>query len=201
MNKHVNIRTFTLIGVFANICFILFILLGFLYYWLWSSSGRRYSIGDIGIYPFEILGFVLLAVYTAAYVICLTEHRLLKILMIVYFITELTLILLEFGLIFPTSSYDNDSWFVIITNFIITLPICIGYQTLAPLNLRLRRAVIITAAIIVLSFFAFGLAFSFTVYYSILANCIGYLYLNLFTFNQMNKGNITVEERKLFPDR
>lgn len=200
MNKHANIQTFTLIGIMANICFVLFIFLGFLYYWIWSSFGTRSTVADIGIYPFEILGFILLAVYTAAYVISLYGHRLLKFMMILYFVLELVLILFDMKVIFPNSSYNNGSWWLISFNLAVTILACISYRTLAPLNMRFTRSVLIAALIIPLSFGILGILFSFKVYFTILANSIAYLYLNTYMYLQMNNGNLEIETRKLFDD-
>lgn len=200
MNKHANIRTFTLIGIIANSCFILFILLGFLYYWFWANFGTRSTVADIGIYPFEVFGFMLLAVYTISYVLSLYGHRLLKTMMIVYFLAELLLIIFDLGAV-SIAAYNNSSWILISLNLLLCIAVCLSYRALAPINIRFVRAVTIAAAAIPVCFAALGFLFSFKVYFTVLSGSISFLYLNIYMYIQMNRGNLEFETRQLFSDK
>lgn len=194
MNKHLNLQTATLLGVLANFSFILFIFLGLCYYLTLGGTNSTVSdaIGDFGVVPFEIIGFVLLFGYTVAYDLLLANQKTFKILISAYFIMELLIMLCDFGMIFQ-SIYNRQSIVLIVFHILFSVVMLYYYSRLDYFFDGLRIASLIAIMIAVILPIALWCIFAFQIYYSVLANSIALLWLNGYMYGKLINGELVVD--------
>ncbi len=194
MNKHLNIQTATLLGVLANFSFLLFIFFGLCYYTAMNkvSSSTFASAGEIGVMPFEIIGFILLIAYTVGYVILLKDNKLFKIMISIYCIAELIIMLCDFGLIL-SSVYNRQSILLIVVHILFSAAMFYFYSHLDYCCDGLRIAVLVAMMIAVILPIPLWCIFSFQIYYSVLANSIALIWLNGYMYSKLSSGDMVVD--------
>ena len=194
MNKHLNLRSFTLIGILANFCFILFIFLGFAYYLMWEYAGSDtlVTVGEIGIKPFEILGFVAMAIQTSGYIILIRGNKTFRTLQAAFFLVELVLMLFDFRII-DVSFYDGRNAVLVILHMLFSVLFIGSFSMINNNNEKLRKAIYIAVSIAIFSPVLFWALFSFQVYFSMLADCIALLVIYSVMYFEMLKEELWVD--------
>ncbi len=194
MNKHLNIQTATLLGVLANFSFLLFIFFGLCYFAAMNkvSSNTFATAGEMGVMPFEIIGFILLIAYTIGYVVLLKGNKLFKIFISIYCVTELIIMLCDFGLIF-SSVYNRQSIPLIVVHILFSAVTLYFYSRLDYCYDGLRIAVLVAMMIAIILPIPLWCIFAFQIYYSVLANSIALIWLNGYMYSKLSSGDMVID--------
>lgn len=197
MNKHINIQTATLLGVLANFSFLLFIFLGLCYYLVAAKtdSSAFEAAGEFGVMPFEILGFILLFAYTAAYDLLLADFKPFKVIISLYSVFELVIMLCDFGVIFQ-GVYNRQSVVLIVLHMLFSAVMLYSYSRLDYCFDGLRIASLVAVFIAIILPIALWCIFKFQIYYSVLSNAIALIWLNGYIYNKLNSGDMVVKALK-----
>lgn len=160
-------------GRIANILFVVFIIVCLIYYYSFSRR-RSYFI------PFEVIAYTIEATAFALFTLSVVwmdrlvrARGLMKVAMIVYIVTEIILMLLEFGLL-QFIPYNGLKLSVIIVHVLFSAGVAFTLLLLEPQNKRLQRIVGITTVIILAGMLP-GIA-GYRVYASILINAFAYIF-------------------------
>ncbi len=186
-----KIRNYTLldcmkIGRLGNIMFVVFIIICLIYYYSIARKGTYIIPFEVVAYGVEALGFALFTT-SVIWIDRLVRARVvMKVLLLIYIVTEVVLMLLEFQFL-PWTYYNGISIVTVIVHVIFSAAVSFSLLMLEPHNKRVEIIVGITTAIILAGMF-FGAA-GYRVYASILLNAFAYI----FFFTAM-KRQIELEE-------
>lgn len=158
----------------GNICFIAFIVICLIYYYLFGESGIFVLGFEVAAYAAEAIGFLLCLVGTLGLTLRMEGHRPVKILMFVYLAAEILLMLLDFGYL-SLSFFDGQSDTLIIGHAIFSAGIVMSYMSIEQERGRFQIVVMLAACFMLGGMFSAPL--NFRIYGSILVNAFAYIYL------------------------
>ena len=161
------------LGRTGNILFVVFIVICLIYYYSFANKGNYIIPFEILAYAVESIGFALFAVSIIWLDRLVRARGLMKTLLLVYIITEVGLMLLEFDFIFP-NVYNGLSLPLTIGHSIFSAGVVLSMLALDPSNKKMEAFVIITCTIMLAGMFL-GLA-GYRVYASILLNAFAYIF-------------------------
>lgn len=161
------------LGFYANLLFVVFIVISLIYYYSLAKFGRFFIPFEIFAFTVETMGFVLFIVSVFWMDSLVRGRTLLKILMPIYISIEVLLMLLEFDLL-PFIPYNGLSLTLIIVHAIGSGAIAFSLLQLDPTNKHVERIVTITVSIILAGMLP-GIA-NYRVYASVLINAFAYIF-------------------------
>ncbi|MBE6848802.1 MAG: hypothetical protein E7502_02720 [Ruminococcus sp.] len=161
-------------GQYANILFLCFAFITLLYYWLIERHGIAVLALEIAAYTVEIAGFVVMLLSLINFWKIVRYRYIMKGAMLVYLITEVTIMIMDFNAE-RIPFYESSSMWLNIGHSIFSALICFTYLSLEPKNTSLEVAIVISEIIILLGMF--GTLLHVNVYISLFANSIGYVVL------------------------
>lgn len=173
-------------GRIANILFVVFIIVCLIYYYSFSKRGSYFIPFEVVAYTIETTAFALFTLSVVWMDRLVRARGLMKIAMIVYILTEITLMLLEFGLL-QFIPYNGLKLSVIIAHVLFSAAVSLTLLMLEPQNKRVQWVVGITAVIILAGMLP-GIA-GYRVYASVLINAFAYIF-----FFTASERLITLEE-------
>lgn len=172
LKKLLNLKGYFKLGLTANICFIIFIIVTVIYYTFFTYTQQSFLLFDGIAYFFEMMGFILLAGSTLGLIGIMRDRKLMKTAMSVYFFMELILVILDLNII-EADFFDATNKVVIIIHSILSIAVCCTYLSLEPKRKSIERLVMICSVIMATGIFC--VIYDSRVYVSILINCIAYL--------------------------
>ncbi|MCD7801040.1 MAG: hypothetical protein LUG94_07540 [Ruminococcus sp.] len=168
-----NIKGYLKIGIIANGFFILFIIVCMVYYSIYLKTEIQSNLVEGIAYGLEAIGFILMAVYIVGFVGKLKDRNLLKGALIVYFITELCIILMDFNFLDIEDAYNPSSKILIISHSIFSGLVLFSHITFDSKQISLQIATAVGTVISLCGVFC--VAYGTRVYISILINAIAYV--------------------------
>ncbi len=160
-------------GRIANILFVVFIVVCLVYYYSFSKRGSYFIPFEVIAYTIEATAFALFTLSVVWMDSLVRARGLMKVAMIVYILTEIILMLLEFGLL-QFIPYNGLKLSVIIVHVLFSAAVSFSLLMLEPQNKRVQRIVGITT-IIILAGMLPGIV-GYRVYASILINAFAYIF-------------------------
>ena len=173
-------------GRIANILFVVFIVVCLIYYYSFAKHGSYFIPFEVIAYTIEATAFALFTLSVVWMDRLVRARGLMKVAMIVYILTEIVLMLLEFGLL-QFIPYNGLKLSVIIVHVLFSAAVAFSLLLLEPQNKRVQRVVGITTVIILAGMLP-GIA-GYRVYASILINAFAYIF-----FFTATERLITLEE-------
>lgn len=173
--KSFSLTTCFRLGLFSNICFVVFLFLCLFYYYLFGNSEVRLMGLEIVAYACEGAGFVLMLLSILGYFRLVRQRYPWKLLLCGYLLVEILLMLLDFRLV-EWNAYNGAAPWLIVVHSLFSAGVCLSYLTLEPGRKKLQIAVGIASALMLAGMIS--LVFRFRVYGSILVNAFAYIYLN-----------------------
>ena len=186
-----NFRGYTLLGLLANCCFVLFIIITMIYYNNFLHTGKVRPWVETIAYSTEVLGFILMAANVVGYMSKLRFRILLKIAMSVYFVAEFAIMIMDLNIIDAGTFYTPASKVVIILHCVFSAFVCMTYISLDTSSNLLQASVIISCIIMLLAVFA--IVFNVRLYASVLINCVAYIVLDSMLLFFHKRESITVD--------
>ncbi len=174
-NKINNFKGFTILGLIANACFVLFIIVTMLYYRNYLSTGKIRIWVETIAYSCEVIGFILMSANVIGYISKLRSAILMKIAMSVYFIVEFVIMIMDLNIIDAGEFYTPASKVLIITHCVFSAFVGMTYILLDSSSKQLQASVIISCFIMLTA--VFSIVFNVRVYASVLINSIAYIVL------------------------
>lgn len=173
-----GVRKFTLFdcmrfGKIANILFVVFIVVCLIYYYSLAKNGNYLVPFEFTAYAIETTAFLLFTIGIIWMATLVRARKGMKTLMILYILTEVVLMLLEFDLL-PFIPYNGLSLPLIIIHSLFSAVASFSMLVLDPLNKRLQWVVGITTTIVLAGMLT-GIA-GYRVYASILINAFAYIF-------------------------
>lgn len=175
-NKINNFRGFTILGLLANISFVMFIIVTMLYYQNYLHTAKVRPPVEAVAYFFEVFGFILMAANVTGYLSKIRFRLLFKIAISVYFIVEFAIMILDLNIIDAGTFYTPASKVLIITHCVFSAFVCMTYVSLDTSSNYLQASVIISCIMMLLAVFA--IVFNVRLYASVLVNTIAYIVLD-----------------------
>jgi len=168
-----NIKGYLKIGILSNGLFILFIVVCLIYYDIYLKTEIQSDIVEGIAYGLEALGFILMCVYIIGFIGKLRDRKLLKGALIVYYITELCIILMDFNFLDIEDAYNPSSKILIISHAVFSGLVCFSHITLDPQKLSMQIATAVCTIVTLMG--TFCIVYGTRVYVSILINSIAYV--------------------------
>lgn len=159
-------------GQYANILFVVFAFLTAVYVWSIDTHGLTIVPLEIAAYTVEAGGFVLMLFSLVNFWKIVRHRYLMKAAMLVYLITELVIMVIDFNADRLTFFHSRAMW-LNIGHSIFSGAILFTYLALEPKNTGLEVAVIISEVIVLACMF--GTVFRLPVYFSLFGNSIAYV--------------------------
>ncbi len=160
-------------GQYANILFLVFAAICALYYWLINRHALEVVALEVAAYTVETGGFVLMLLSLLHFWKIVRHRYVMKAAMLVYLITEVVIMILDFNAD-RLPFYQSNSMALNITHSIFSAVICFTYLALEPKNTSLEVSIVIAITIILSGMF--GTIFGLPVYISLFANSIAYVF-------------------------
>ncbi|MBQ4465927.1 MAG: hypothetical protein II916_08210 [Oscillospiraceae bacterium] len=159
-------------GQYANILFLLFAVCAAVYYW----SIRRHHVEivplEIAAYTIEAGGFAFMLFSLMNFWKIVRHRYIMKGAMLVYLITEIVIMILDFNAD-SIPFFESGSMWLNIGHSIFSGVILFTYLALEPKNTGLEVAIIVSEIIILAGMF--GVVFHLHVYVTLFANSIAYV--------------------------
>lgn len=175
MKKLFNFKRCLTFGILANVMFILFIIICLVYYSIYGNTDKSNNLFEMSAYICEAVGFVLMALSIVGMVLILRQRYILKILLSIYLITEIFIMLLDFGFINIGKIYNGYSVPLIIVHAIFSAAVCFSHISLDHKRLPLQIAVSVASCMMLAGMLSVG--YGVRIYASVLTNCFAYLFL------------------------
>lgn len=160
------------LGQYANILFLVFTAVSLLYYWI----ARRFHVEliplEIAAYTIETAGFVTMLLSLINFWKIVRHRIVMKSAMLVYLITEVVIMIMDFNAEKIPFYNSHSLWFSILHS-IFSAAVGFTYLVLEPKNPGLEVAVVIMETIILSGMFS--TIFGFSVYLSLFANSVAYV--------------------------
>ncbi|MBQ8905513.1 MAG: hypothetical protein IJY85_03990 [Ruminococcus sp.] len=189
LKKPFSLKTCFRFALYGNICFIIFIIICLFYYYLFGENGMTFIAFDIAAYIAEGAGFLLYLLGIIGLCRNVMGCTALKALLVIYVLTEILLMLMDFQFI-DLSFYNGQSVPLIITHAICSAVIALTHLTLERNRQQLNLAVIILVVIILGGMFSAAL--NFRVYGSIFMNAVGYIFFYARMIHLLNQEELEV---------
>lgn len=159
-------------GQYANILFLLFAVCAAVYYWsIWRHNVVLVPL-EIAAYTIETGGFIFMLFSLMNFWKIVRHRYIMKGAMLVYLLTELAIMVIDFNADRFTFFHGHAMW-LNIAHSIFSGAILFTYLALEPKNTGLEVAVIVSEIIILAGMF--GVVFHMHVYLSLFANSIAYV--------------------------
>jgi hypothetical protein len=168
-------RHFLLLGIAANVFFVLYILFCLYYYELYGGTGLAVTFFEVTAGTLETIGFLLMAAAIAVLIFTVQERQILKYCMGAYLVLEVLLMLAEFLIIKLGDWYDSYNPWIIIVHCAMSAAVCMTYMSLDRRSSRLQLIVGIGSAVMLLGMLC--IAVGQKIYFSMLANTFAYIYM------------------------
>jgi hypothetical protein len=168
-----NVKGYLKVGILANGLFILFIVVCMVYYAIYLKTEFQNGVVEGVAYGLEALGFVFMSVYIVGFVGKLRDRKLLKVALVVYFVTELCIILMDFNFLDIEDAYNPSSKVLIIGHSVFSALVCLSHITLDKDEIPMQVATAVATVITLLGVFC--VAYGTRVYVSILINAVAYV--------------------------
>ncbi len=159
-------------GQYANLLFLLFAVICVIYYWLINRKGIELIPLEIAAYTVEVAGFAMMLFSLLNFWKIVRHRYIMKIAILVYWITEITIMILDFNAS-NFSFYDSTATALNIGHSIFSAVICFTYLALEPQNPSLEVSIVTSIAIILSGML--GVVFGMHVYVTLFANSIAYV--------------------------
>ncbi len=159
-------------GLYANILFLLFAVCVAVYYWSISRHNVELIPLEIAAYTIEVSGFLLMLFSMINFWKIVRHRYLMKSAMLVYLITEVTIMIMDFNAD-QIPFFESGSMVLNIGHSIFSGVILFTYLALEPKNTGLEVAIIVSEIIILAGMF--GVVFHLHVYTTLFANSIAYV--------------------------
>lgn len=202
MKKLNTFESYTKIALLSNILFVFFIIFTLLYYSYYLRTGNTNAVVEFIAYTIECSGFIVLLTATVGYVVNLRFRMPLKIAMIIYFLTEFSIMILDFNVIDAEEFYTPASKVLIISHCIFSSVVALLYMYLDPEKKCLQISCGIASVIMMLA--SFSIVFRVRVYASVLVNSIAYIFLFasilFFTKKEMIYADFHDDQAKVYED-
>ncbi len=169
---HPKLKRCFIFGQYANILFLLFALMAWVYHWSIARHNLEIVPLEIAAYTVETGGFVFMLFSLLNFHKIVRHRYLMKLAMLVYLITEVVIMIMDFNAD-KIPFYNNGSMALNLWHSIFSAAICFTYLSLEPKNRSLEIAIIIAEVIILSGMF--GVIFGLHVYVSLLANSVAYV--------------------------
>lgn len=169
---HPKLRRCFEFGQLANIFFLLFAFCAAVYYWSIEKNGLVLVPLEICAYTIETIGFVFMLLSLLNFHRIVRQRYLMKLAMLVYLITEIVIMILDFNAD-RISWYESGSMALNIGHSVFSGIVCFTYLALEPKNTYLEIALIVAEIIILAGMF--GVVFHLHVYVTLFANSIAYV--------------------------
>ncbi|MBR1528847.1 MAG: hypothetical protein IJ642_06065 [Oscillospiraceae bacterium] len=169
---HPKLKRCFIFGQYANILFILFALLAWVYYWSIKKNNLEIVALEITAYTVETGGFIFMLFSLWNFHKIVRHRYVMKTAMLIYIIAEVVIMIMDFNAD-KISFYNAASTALNLSHSIFSAVICFTYLSLEPKNTSLEIAIIISEVIILSGMF--GIVFGLHVYVSLLANAVAYV--------------------------
>lgn len=186
-----NIKGYLKIGILSNGLFILFIIVCMIYYSIYLKTEIQSDLVEGIAYTLEALGFIFMSVYIIGFIGKLKDRKLLKVSLVIYFVVELCIILMDFNFLDIEDAYNPSSKILIIGHSIFSAVVCFSHITFDSKQTSLQIATAI--ATIITLFGVFCVAYGTRVYISILINAIAYVVYYSWTLYLVNTERIYID--------
>ena len=160
------------LGLLGNVLFIVFIVVCLIYYYSLAKNGNFVIPFEIFAYVIEMSAFTFFTVSIVWIDRLVRARSVMKVLLIVYIVTEVILMLLEFKLL-PFIPYNGLSLPLVIVHAVFSAGVGFSLLMLDPQNTKLQWIVGITCAIMLCGMLPGILGYG--VYVSILFNAAAYI--------------------------
>jgi hypothetical protein len=144
-----------------------------IYYSIYLKTGFQNNIVEGVAYGLEALGFIFMSVYIVGFIGKLRDRKFLKGCLIVYFITELSIILMDFNFLDIEDAYNPSSKILIIGHSVFSAIVCFSHITFDKNQPSMQIATAVATVITLCG--TFCVAYGTRVYISILINAIAYI--------------------------
>ena len=171
--KFNNIQGYLKIGILANSMFIVFIIVCMIYYNVYLHTEIQSTPVEVIAYCFEAIGFILMAIYIVGFIGKLRDRKFLKGALILYFITELCIVLMDFNFLDIKDAYNPSSKILIISHAIFSGIVCFAHLTFDKEQVSMQIATAVATVITLCGIFC--IIYGTRVYISILINAIAYV--------------------------
>lgn len=188
--RNYNLTDCMKLGRIANILFVVFIIVCLIYYYSIAKDGRYFIPFEILAYSIETTAFVLFTLGVVWIDRLVRARRIMKVLLIIYIVVEVTLMLLEFQLL-PWTYYNGLSLTSTIVHVIFSAGVSFSLLMLDPQNKKLQVIVTVTTVIILAGMFL-GLA-GYRVYASVLLNAFAYIFFFTAMLRQLALEEVEVD--------
>lgn len=159
-------------GQYANILFLLFAVCAAVYYWSIKRNGVMLVPLEIAAYTIETAGFGFMLFSLINFWKIVRHRYIMKGAMLVYLITEIVIMILDFNAD-SIPFFESGSMWLNIGHSIFSGVILFTYLALEPKNTGLEVAVIVSEIIILAGMF--GVVFHLHVYLTLFANSVAYV--------------------------
>ncbi len=161
-------------GLVGNILFVTFGLICLLYYYTYNSESIFSKIMEFIAYCTEFMGFGLLIYADYLLIASLRLRRMLKVCFSAYIVLEAVMMFLELNA-YNFSFYEPYSLPLAIVHAIVSAMACFAFLQLDPDNTKYEVAIITCIALILAGML--GNILGVRVYFSIMANALGFVVL------------------------
>ncbi len=173
LQKINNLKGYLKIAILSNSMFILFIIVCMIYYRIFLVTNQISAITEGIAYFLECLGFVLMSTYIVGFIGKLRDRKLLKTALVLYFITELSIVLIDFNFVSIQDAYNPSSKVLIISHSIFSALVCLSHLTFDPQSGSMQVATGVCTVITLLG--TFCIVYGTRVYVSVLINSVAYV--------------------------
>lgn len=191
MKGFFNIKRTVLLGLLANISFVVFIIICMIYYAYNRRTGEICYVVDAVAYIVEAIGFILMFVSIFGQINILRERKLYKISMAVYWIIELSIMIFDFNLLDTDEFYNPTSKVLIIGHCVFSVLVCLTSLTLDLRKTCLEVCTGVAAVIIMLGMVS--IIYDVRLYASVLINAIAYIFLNAAILEMLRRESIEID--------
>lgn len=202
MKKLNTFESYTKIALLSNILFVVFIIFTLIYYSYYLRTGNIVPVIEGIAYSIECAGFIFLMIATIGFVVNLRFRLPLKISMVLYFLVEFTIMIMDFNVIDVEEFYSPASKLLIISHCVFSSFIALLYMFLDPEKKCLQISCGIASVIMMLA--SFSIVFRVRVYASVLVNSIAYIFLFaailFFTKKEMIYADFHDDQANVFED-
>lgn len=173
LNKINSIKGYLKVGILSNGLFILFIIVCMTYYGIYLKTGFQNTIVEGIAYGLEALGFIFMSVYIVGFIGKLHDRKFLKVSLVLYFVTELCIILMDFNFLDIEDAYNPSSKVLIIGHSVFSAVVCFSHITFDRNQTSIQIATAVATVITLCGVFC--VAYGTRVYVSVLINAVAYV--------------------------
>ena len=174
----------------GNILFVVFIIISLIYYSVNPQNRVAHIAFETIAYGTETFGFVFFSLAVIWLDRLVRARGVMKVLLLVYIVTEVVLMLLEFKFIFP-NAYNGLSLPLTICHSIFSAGVAFSMLSLDTASRKMEAFIIVTCTIMLAGMFL-GLA-GYRVYASILINAFAYIFFTTAVLYELRLEEISID--------